>query len=124
MGGAFSIDRMYRTLNKTYWLEELITDEELEKALQYDKVDILISHDVTANVFDMYLKHFLLPLKQDSESNNNRKKLYEIYDKYKPEYIIHGHYHYNYEYEIDGTNVIGLSCDEEPLDEQYFILTI
>ena len=48
-GGAFSIDRAYRTLNKSYWKEEVPSEEDYEngnknlKACDY-KEDYVITH--------------------------------------------------------------------------------
>ena len=49
MGGAYSIDRYMRTLNKSYWKEELPSGEEYREAIQNLKehnnsVDLVITH--------------------------------------------------------------------------------
>ena len=54
-GGAFSIDRAYRTLNKSYWKEEVPSEEDYEngnknlKACDY-KVDYVITHTCPLNL--------------------------------------------------------------------------
>ena len=54
-GGAFSIDRAYRTLNKSYWEEEIPSEEDYEngnknlKACDY-KVDYVITHTCPLNL--------------------------------------------------------------------------
>lgn len=49
MGGAYSIDRYMRTLNKSYWEEELPNDSEYREAIQNLKahnnsVNVIITH--------------------------------------------------------------------------------
>lgn len=53
-GGAFSIDRSVRVLNKSFWEEELPTDEDycngnsnLEK---YDRIDYIVTHTCPLNL--------------------------------------------------------------------------
>ena len=54
-GGAFSIDRAYRTLNKSYWKEEVPSEEDYEngnknlKACDY-KIDYVITHTCPLNL--------------------------------------------------------------------------
>ena len=48
MGGAYSIDRYMRTLNYSYWEEELPNNEEYSEAVknlkEHKKLDIIITH--------------------------------------------------------------------------------
>lgn len=72
MGGAYSIDRYMRTLNYSYWEEELPSSEEYSEAIENvknKKIDIVISHTApkeiirkmgfSPDIHDMELTGFL-----------------------------------------------------------------
>lgn len=87
-GGAFSIDRAYRTLNQTYWLEETIKQADLDKCLaQQGPIDLLVTHETAEN--------YLLKAKKPefTEGKSDRLAVQAIVDKFKPKYHIHGHWH-------------------------------
>lgn len=131
IGGAYSIDRHYRKLNKSYWLEETIRDEDLDYALSHTgKIDYLICHDSPQIPFQFYLKNKING-KDDLNSYTNRAKLQTIWDKYEPDFTIHGHYHHHYNYEFDEKKFIGLDCDvsakiknDELLKRQFYIIDL
>src|SRR5690606_29429240 len=50
IGGSFSIDRNYRRPGTSFWFEEEITEEDVHKAIQGGKVDVMLCHDVPAVV--------------------------------------------------------------------------
>ena len=126
VGGAYSIDRKYRIKDFSYWDEELITPEQFEKAMTHGNVDILVTHDVPQNVFDFMLD--LLPLDLSNElDRQNRAYLQQIFDKYLPSLIIHGHFHLYYETTLKHKehkfNAVGVDCNiAYSLHHQYFIL--
>lgn len=127
-GGAFSIDNIYRTLNKTWWLQETLSNEETKELIDfYNKnyknytVDYFISHDTplynhlsNPNIFmnqSDYYKDYL-----------HKRNLYELYELTKAPVIIHGHYHIRKSIKEDNILNITLNCDNSILDEQYTIV--
>lgn len=55
MGGAYSVDRIYRKQNVSFWEQEIPNDEEMEEAkrnlaLHDYKVDYIITHTVPSSV--------------------------------------------------------------------------
>lgn len=87
-GGGYSIDRKFRTLNQTYWLEETIKQEDLDKCLaQEGPIDLLITHETAENY----------PLKakrpEFTEGKSDRIAVQAIVDKFKPKYHTFGHWH-------------------------------
>ena len=55
LGGACSTDKAYRIEGKSWWKEEEITDEDIQKALEnakrYDnKVDFILTHCIDTNI--------------------------------------------------------------------------
>lgn len=92
MGGAVSIDKHLRMDRLTWWAEEELTDEEVERGLEnlaeYDnKVDYVFTHAVPAEVLPYidptYTKDIVV------------KRLSRVYKKIKCKIWYAGHYHMN-----------------------------
>lgn len=114
IGGAYSIDKDYRKPGKSWWPEEMITDDEVQLCVEGGPVDVVISHDVPKFV-DLY-PHLAnvgitRPWKWDEDSLANRQQLSEVYDAVKPQKWIHGHYHLRYTETVDGCKFTGLGCN-------------
>lgn len=95
MGGAFSIDRDARRKadpDGGYFVEEIITEQQLAKALSHDNVDIVMTHDAPL-YFSFTRKMSWVPAAQ-----LNREKLERILEKYNPILWYCGHYHSNEKY--------------------------
>lgn len=100
MGGAYSVDRSYRTLNVSYWDEELITEHDIEAA-GTDQTDVLISHDspadapnpVTDDPFRQQRGRDWFGAEHIENAHYNRLALQAVTDATDPALIVHGHYH-------------------------------
>ena len=97
MGGAYSVDRMFRKLNVSYWEEEIPTKEEIEEArrnleLHNYQVDYIITHTVPSSV--KWLMGFEVS-KNHEEDADFTDFLDEVREKvsYKKWYA--GHFHIN-----------------------------
>jgi Calcineurin-like phosphoesterase len=91
LGGAYSIDRAYRTFGKSYWAEEEITPEEEALAISRGKVDYLFTHDAPTN--------YPAPLfKADLNSEAQRQTVSRVADAVRPTRWFHGHYHDFHDY--------------------------
>ncbi len=91
IGGANSADIVYRTLGETYWLEEEVTEEQIEEAkeslLPYqNKVDYVLTHTLCDTVRSK------LKL-SDKPSSVTEKRLNAIYDQVSYEWWLNGHLH-------------------------------
>lgn len=133
-GGAFSIDRNLRTLNKDYWIDETLSDEELEEIKSYletqdlDKIEYFISHDYPLefsgdfNGYNSQADYYI--------DYSHKRNLQELFDIVKPHLVINGHYHkYNLNVkQRENSNGlvmnITLNKDNSPLSEQYKIINI
>lgn len=118
VGGAFSIDRNQRRIGQSYWFEETITDDDVERAISQEHCDIMLSHDAPQGVaieaiFGRSGKHYT----QSPESEANRRKVRKIVDEVKPSHLYHGHYHFYYYQDLTvafgnhRVKVKGLGCD-------------
>lgn len=122
VGGAYSIDRDYRTLGVDWFHEELITDTDVEAALKHKDVQVMLTHDAPITV-DMQM-HLMgvgrRPYKMDWFSNQNRDYLETIRRAWTPSHLFHGHWHIFYRQWLEedwvGTPYIsmGLNCNQRP----------
>lgn len=84
MGGADSIDKQYRTQGYDWFIEELITEEDIHN-LPDTHIDIVVSHTVPQ----------FIKLKGLYEIPDiSRFYLNEVYDKYRPTQWYAGHFHF------------------------------
>ena len=91
-GGATSIDKDRRTPGRDWFPEENITNEELDRMLSHDRIDIVISH-TCPDSFD--LSDYIA---EDYSSYNkrldaNRVALDVVLEQYSPEFWFFGHWH-------------------------------
>lgn len=111
MGGAASIDRAYRTLGHSWFIEEMISDVDVEKA---QPADILVSHDAPFNPLEMLGQRFII----NEDSEFCRQQLKRVVNIAQPELVLHGHYHMYHDTMVlrEGgySRVIGLGCDGDP----------
>ncbi|WP_460993936.1 metallophosphoesterase [Sinomonas soli] len=93
LGGAYSVDRAFRTEGKNLWAElEEPTAEEAELLISRGPIDVLICHDVPAGVqglrSDLYL-----PREIDEASRRTRDLLQRVLAAMKPPVAFSGHWH-------------------------------
>ena len=89
IGGADSIDKQYRTINKNYWLEENITDEDINNALENAKknnykVDYILTHCADSATVKRVFRY---------GADQSTEQLLKIRDKVEYNYWYFGHYH-------------------------------
>lgn len=95
LGGAVSIDRRNRKFGETWFLQEEISDEEYEFALNNNpelNVDVLLTHDApflstNMSAIDPYI---------DMRSNRIRKMIADYIMDRHVKFNIHGHHHRAY----------------------------
>lgn len=103
LGGAASIDRKFRVLNRSYWEEELITDEDVAKALEGGYAEVMLCHDSPASAPNRITDDALGQVRacmSFGEENvrrcaDHREQLDRVVSVVKPKYLFHGHYHAN-----------------------------
>lgn len=113
-GGGTSIDRMYRKENKSWWPQEKITVQDIEKCLKCENPEVVITHECPDCVFEE------LPLNgkiDNIDCINDRKLLQVLMDEFKPKVWIFGHYHIKFEAELNGTKFY--CCPDVGPDDYY-----
>ena len=108
LGGAPSIDFQYRTFGRDWWAQEMISDEDVELAIETAQelggVDVMLTHDapdggtrVVQEILDtnpMGWSRKALDYASEGRLRMN-KAVYSI----MPSLLVHGHYHvYDYGY--------------------------
>lgn len=128
LGGAGSIDKNLRVEGKSWWPEEEVLDSDVDSLIKnvndagWDRVDILITHDVATGAFTNGFTHLPLWATPDVElyCNVQRNRLRIGNDAVRPHVVVHGHWHEYSNSIIDGvdkdlngytTEVVGLACD-------------
>jgi hypothetical protein len=109
LGGAYSIDKEYRTEGRSWWRQELLTQRQVYAAMERGPVDVLLTHDAPEGVCPI-----VTPLyKGDDESKGNRLAVTVVMEAVKPRLLVHGHYHHRYSAKIGQTQVEGLDRDDQ-----------
>lgn len=86
MGGALSIDRVYRKENISWWKEENPTYKEWERAfINIDKADVILTHDAPYSVLNQLLRA------EKDEVNKTLDRLLERNTRANKRYF--GHHH-------------------------------
>lgn len=121
VGGAFSIDRRYRTKHVSWWPQETITEADLEKACRYPvgSIDVLLCHEAPQEVWNVVISGYQIP-----ESANQRRLISRIMQRYKPEFVFHGHYHQYHRTNVDSSVVVGLAGDGQPMSQNLTFIDV
>jgi predicted phosphodiesterase len=99
VSGANSIDFRYRTVGKTWWLEEQITDDIVKEAKRDGKTDVLVCHDspdhptsnAVAWIFNENPGGWRFDEREYAEQSS--RQLGRIAQATAPSLIVHGHMH-------------------------------
>lgn len=102
LGGAFSIDWRGRTPGETWWAEETIHSEDVER-LGKAPLDVLLTHDTASSV---PIHGEALNYDDELRSYTNRRQVADAVANTAPRLLLHGHWHHRYGYTLnDGTPV-------------------
>src|SRR4051812_17394182 len=127
LGGAYSVDRQWRTPGSSWWLEEEITDEQVAIASAGGPVDVLLSHDCPAGVDIPGLREsaHLWPPLDLIRAEGHRRQLDRVTEAVRPRWVWHGHYHRRYDTTADlgygPVEVRGLDCDATRLESNVVV---
>lgn len=118
LGGAGSIDTLYRRAGVSWWPQEGITDADVAAAVAGGPVEVLLAHDAP---LDVQLKGNFgeePPLRVRQALYASRMRLQQVVDAVRPRLVVHGHWHLHHRttarrrdggnYEVVGLNVASM----------------
>lgn len=107
VGGAHSIDWKYRTEGFSWWKDEELSREDMEKILDVYMVTkpvTMVTHDCPLSV----IKH--LPHTHHFADNSRTQQFLQILlEVHKPKLWVHGHHHLSSDQVIDGVRFVCLA---------------
>lgn len=89
LGGAYSIDKQWRTEGISWWREEEILYAEAMHAIEGGKAVAMLTHDLPWGVELAWDRKLQFP-----EATPNRKMVREVVDEVRPKWLFHGHMHF------------------------------
>jgi Icc-related predicted phosphoesterase len=113
LGGAYSIDKDWRTPGIDWWYEEELSYAELERMISiYEefKPDVMVAHELPDTqvmpVFTANNPNFT----KFAVGSRTRDAMNVMFEIHKPQYWIFGHWHKNARVNIEGTTFVCLDC--------------
>jgi hypothetical protein len=94
LGGAWSVDREFRQPGRSWWPGETINDEDVVRACEGGRVDVMVTHDAPG---EYSIPGDYATGKITSQTMMNRSKVASVVNSVRPKVLIHGHYHVRYE---------------------------
>ncbi len=109
-GGAYSIDKRYRTEGESWWAGETITEADLMRC-GTEHVDVLVTHDAPWGAANVIGPETVGDKDDYPESAANRKRVAALCDAVTPLLLTHGHYHHRNSTLYKTTRVEGFGRD-------------
>lgn len=121
MGGAASVDRLWRREGAGWWPDEAITDEHVAAAIAGGPADLMLTHEGPARTPVRAVREVLrtnpmgFPDETLAESAASRARVAKVWDAVHPELLMHGHMHVaGGGMTDDGRRVASLGRDTQP----------
>lgn len=118
LGGAYSVDKPNRAVGISWWPQEMITDDDVERAIAAGAVDVLLTHDIPDGIQDHHaLKLRLNRLFGEGAAENsidNQVRIATVLKACGAQRAFHGHLHAFHETDLDGVTIVGLEKESEP----------
>jgi len=115
VGGAVSIDQGRRTIRKTWWPQEAITDEEAAATIEGGHADLLFTHDMPLDSGCPGLsQRDLIQWAGVIVANDayvHHRRVRDIVEALTPSNLIHGHMHERYTNPVAWKSTDGEPCD-------------
>lgn len=122
----------YRTTGKSWWPEEAISQEQVDRFLHlvesspYDHVDIMFCHDIPLTIVDEIDKKFPeLNIRKEvlDYTRKVESHLDNVVSKIKPTLLVSGHMHMRYSTYLHGhTYVEIVNSDNSPIEENCLVI--
>lgn len=116
-GGARSIDRSLRVLDESWFLEEMITQEDLDRALENVTADILLTHERPFEGNSGRTMDFLSKI----DAEQQRRFVMTAAERLDVKLLVHGHHHHRYTSTDFQFKIEGLGCNDHPMTPEGII---
>jgi hypothetical protein len=99
LGGAASVDRLWRIAGAGWWPDERISDENVAAAIAGGPADLMLTHEAPARTPVRAVQEVLrsnpmgFPDETLAESAQSRERVAQVWDAVRPELLMHGHMH-------------------------------
>ena len=99
LGGAASVDRLWRIDGAGYWRDEVITEDQVSAAIAGGPADLMLTHESPARTPVRAVREVLrtnpmgFPDETLAESAQSRERVRQVWDAVRPELLMHGHMH-------------------------------
>lgn len=137
MGGAASVSRRFLRQGMSWWPEELITDEDVERGSAGGYADVMLCHDSPYSAPNLIVDDVMNSIKAEKRFHRehmlvcleHRKQLDRVVQAVRPKWLFHGHYHkymrgvFGYAGSDQKTTVIGLDQGKASLPIHTMLLT-
>lgn len=108
VAGGFSLDQKFRLPGVTWWQEEELSYEDLQKAVDLaegKQIDIVVSHEAPAAIVQLMLPHSPIGTRTSQGLEALRRVV-------NPKMWVFGHYHMRFYKTVNGCNFVGLDTLE------------
>lgn len=99
LGGAASVDRMWRQEGISWWRDEEITQDQVDEAIAGGPADLMLTHESPAGTPVRAVRDILrtnpfgFPDDARAASATSRARVTEVWEAVRSELLIHGHMH-------------------------------
>ncbi len=99
LGGAASVDRLWRIAGAGWWPAESVTDDMVAAATAGGHADLMLTHESPARTPVRAVREVLrsnpmgFPDETIAESAQSRERVAQVWDAVRPELLMHGHMH-------------------------------
>lgn len=118
LGGASSVDRLWRTPGVDWWPDEALTDEQVAAAVAGGKADVMLTHESPDHTPVLEVRELIeappggIPWSALAESAASRRRVGAVWDAVAPRLLAHGHMHvWGTGSASDGRRVVSLDRD-------------
>lgn len=109
VGGGYSVDWLDRVPGISWFPEEQICDEDVQRAVQGGDTDILLVHDAPLGAQGVLGPDPWEGGKSIPEAMAHRGLIRDIFDQTHPKMVLHGHYHHRNSTKVEGVPVEGFA---------------
>lgn len=106
-GGATSLDKPWRTEGQTWWSDEELSDETIDRIILDGPTDVVVAHDapwLPGGFLSVAYRQHLPPWQRASQfvvseiirADEHQQRLARLRDGVRPAHWFHGHHHVRY----------------------------